>query len=95
MKRMSAEELLGLDKFQEDKERAHITVNKEICGHCPGKPCVYACPAGLYKVEGGQTSFDYLGCLECGTCRVACPNAKQAITWSYPRGGFGVQFRFG
>ena len=32
-------------------------------------------------------------CLECGTClAVAAPGA---LTWHYPRGGFGVQFREG
>ncbi len=31
------------------------------------------CPAALYKIdENGATSFDYAGCLECGTCRIAC-----------------------
>ena len=43
----------------------------------------------------GEISFDYAGCLECGTCRVVCPRSAEALKWSYPRGGFGVQFRFG
>jgi ferredoxin like protein len=95
VKTMSIEQLLGLDKFLVDDEHAHITVNKEICKTCPGKPCTYACPAGLYTVKEGDISFDYAGCLECGTCRVACPNAGKVITWGYPRGGFGIQFRYG
>ncbi len=95
MKRMTMEQLLGVDKFVVDDERAHIKINKEICRTCPGTPCVYACPAGLYNLKDGEMSFDYAGCLECGTCRAVCPQADKAISWSYPRGGFGVQFRYG
>ncbi|MGO8484690.1 ferredoxin family protein, partial [Rhizobium leguminosarum] len=33
-------------------------------------------------------------CLECGTCNVLCgPDVD--IEWTYPRGGFGVLFKFG
>ena len=95
MKKMSTEQLLGLDKFVVDDEQAHIKVDKEVCRTCQDKPCTYACPAGLYTLKDGEISFDYAGCLECGTCRAVCPYAGVAITWSYPRGGFGVQFRFG
>jgi len=94
MKKMGTEQLLGLDKFIVDDEQAHIKVDKEVCKTCRDKPCTYACPAGLYTLKDEEMSFDYAGCLECGTCRAVCPYAG-AITWSYPRGGFGVQFRFG
>ena len=33
------------------------------------------------------------GCLECGTCRVVC--APKNVAWDYPRGGFGILFKFG
>jgi ferredoxin like protein len=33
------------------------------------------------------------GCLECGTCRIAC--GTEVLEWYYPSGGAGVQFRFG
>jgi len=95
VKRLSIEQLLGMNKFVVDDEEAHIKVNREVCASCPDKPCTWACPAGLYSVKDGALSFDYAGCLECGTCRVACPNAGSAIDWNYPRGGFGVHFRYG
>ncbi|WP_192902944.1 ferredoxin family protein, partial [Pelotomaculum propionicicum] len=44
--------------------------------------------------EDGELSFDYAGCLECGTCRIICPK-EGAISWQYPRGGFGINFRYG
>ncbi len=95
LKRMSIEQLLGVDKFQVDDDRAHIKVDRELCRACSPKPCTYACPAGLYTMKDGEISFDYAGCLECGTCRVVCPNSGTVITWTYPRGGFGVHFRYG
>ncbi|HOV79032.1 MAG TPA: hypothetical protein PK728_02920, partial [Bacillota bacterium] len=51
---------------------------------------------GLYTVKEGESeiSFDYAGCLECGTCRAVCPK-KGAIDWRYPRGGFGINYRYG
>ncbi len=95
MKRLTVEQLLGSDKFLVDDDHAHIKVNRDVCRDCRGKPCTFVCPAGLYTVKEGEISFDYAGCLECGTCRVACPKFAEALIWGYPRGGFGVQFRFG
>ena len=95
MKRLTIEQLLGVDKFAVDDEHAHIKVNKEICSACNPKPCTFACPASLFCIKNGELSFDYAGCLECGTCRVVCPNAGIAIDWQYPRGGFGVHYRYG
>jgi len=93
--RMTAPGLLGLDSFTVDEEKAHIVVNKEICAKCAEKPCLYVCPAVLYKLgKNGELTFDYAGCLECGTCRVMCKN-KGIIKWEYPRGSFGVNFRCG
>lgn len=95
MKRLTVEQLLGVDKFTVDDDEAHITVNKEVCRTCGGKPCTFACPAGLYTIKDGEISFDYAGCLECGTCRTVCPCADRALVWRYPRGGFGIRYRYG
>lgn len=93
--RMEAAELLSLNKFIVDEAEAHIVLDKTICASCCEKPCLYVCPAVLYKLEkNSELSFDYAGCLECGTCRVVCRN-KGIVKWEYPRGTFGVNFRFG
>jgi len=34
------------------------------------------------------------GCLECGTCRLLC-SEHHNVEWSYPRGGYGVLYKFG
>jgi ferredoxin like protein len=95
IERMGAPALLGLDRFTVDEEEAHIVVDKTICAQCAEKPCLYVCPAVLYKLDkNGEISFDYAGCLECGTCRLMCKN-KGIVKWVYPRGTYGINFRFG
>ena len=43
--------------------------------------------------EDGRVELTIDGCLECGTCRIAC--GTEVLEWYYPSGGAGVQFRFG
>lgn len=63
--------------------------------HAALKQLVYACPAGLYRInEQGDVRFEPHGCLECGTCRILCGNNVIAH-WHYPQAGSGVIFRFG
>ena len=74
---------------------AHIIVKKELCQECPTRPCLVVCTAENYQWDEkrGELVFNYEGCLECGACRIICP--RDAIEWSYPRGGYGVKYRFG
>ena len=95
VKKQNTDELLGLDKFAVDEGNAHIVLDKSICAGCMEKPCLVVCPAKLYKLnEQGEISFDYAGCLECGTCRIVCTH-KGVQQWKYPDGTFGIAFRFG
>ena len=56
---------------------------------------VRVCPAALYKIdEDGAKSFDYAGCLECGTCRIACEGTI-VEKWVNPGPTMGVEYRFG
>ncbi len=92
---MKIEEKLLLDAIKADKE-SHIRINHEICRKkCRVKYCLYVCPAHLYTTneEADEVQVEFAGCLECGTCRVACKHG--ALEWTYPRGGFGVQYRYG
>ena len=90
---MSIDERLGLVAFEIDTEK-HIKVNTRVCETCPNKPCVRFCPAARYTLgKEGEIKHDYEGCLECGSCKFACP--KGAVDFSYPRGGFGVYFQYG
>ncbi|HVV10217.1 ferredoxin family protein [Amycolatopsis sp.] len=76
-------------------ERPHIVVDTEICRSCTTKACVHACPADLFvPTSEGGILFNYEQCFECGTCYQIC-NGENAISWSYPDGGYGVVFKKG
>ena len=52
-------------------------------------------PQVVYKIdEDGSKSFDYAGCLECGTCRIACEGTI-VKKWENPQPTMGVEYRFG
>ena len=84
---------LGLDVFKPGRE-AHIKIRPGMGKDHRLKPMVRICPAGCYsKNEKTEVMLTIDGCLECGTCRVAC--GMDVLDWNYPEGGTGVQFRFG
>jgi len=92
---LNIEAKLGLDVFQIDSEQSHILIDQEVCqSRCTIRYCLHVCPADLYDLnENGEMTVDYEGCLECGTCYIAC--REDALEWHYPRAGYGVQYRFG
>ena len=92
--RMTVEDKLGADKFIVDEEHSHILVDKACRDAAEIDRVVRVCPAALYKKDGDGVRFDYLGCLECGTCRVLS-GGKLVESWNYPVGAFGVSFRQG
>jgi ferredoxin like protein len=88
---------LGLVKFNPDEQSHLRVIDPEVCRRqCPPKYCTHTCPAQVYRWEEEEEliSIAFEGCLECGTCRTGgCPFDN--IEMRYPRGGFGVQYRFG
>ena len=89
------EDKLGKNKFHTDEHHSHITPDKEYSDLAELEAVVRACPAALYKLEeDGGLTFDYLGCLECGTCRVLS-GGKVIKAWDYPGSSLGVEYRFG
>ena len=85
---------LAVNKYEVDEDGPHIKVtdNPDLEEF---KKLVRVCPAGLYKIdEFGKTSFDYSGCLECGTCRIACEDTI-IEKWDNPQPSMGVEYRFG
>lgn len=92
---MSVQQKLFHNRYVVDGERPHIKVRP----HEKPSPALLAltrtCPAGCYSLnERGQVEVAVDGCLECGTCRIVCA-ASGEIEWQYPRGGYGVMFKFG
>ena len=89
---VNVDEFLAIDKYEVDEESAHIELvdDPDIEEFLK---LVRVCPAALYKIdENGATSFDYAGCLECGTCRLI-GLGSQLRSWDYPECDFGVQYR--
>lgn len=91
----SVPERLAKNHYTLDEDEPHIEVNQEIARATgTGRLLVRVCPAHVYsEAADGTIEVEYAACLECGTClAVAAPGA---LTWHYPRGGFGVGFREG
>jgi len=89
---MNIDDKLAQNLYHVDRE-SHIKIDQEICYRCPHKLCTYLCPVGNYTQNGdNNVVFSWEGCLECGTCRIVCDQG--AITWAYPKGGYGISYRF-
>lgn len=95
MEHLTMDDKLGLDKFRTDEGMSHIEIDQTYSDRAEIDRLILACPAGLYSLdEDGRLSFDFEGCLECGTCRVLC-GGKAVKRWDYPRGDMGVNYRKG
>jgi ferredoxin-like protein FixX len=85
---------LGVNKYAVDEGNPHIEL---AAAPDPEEflKLVRVCPAALYKLDaaGGQT-FDFAGCLECGTCRIEASGTVVA-EWHFPGPTMGVQYRYG
>lgn len=94
---VNVEEKLFQNRYRVDAGRPHIQIrDADICRHqCKSQQCTSCCPAGCYTAEGDRSvTLITDGCLECGTCRVICTEFRN-VDWEYPRGGFGILFKFG
>lgn len=86
---------LAGNRFETDEQESHIQVDQEQVRRtgCADR-LVAVCPARVYAREAdGTVSVEYAACCECGACAAVAPPG--ALTWHYPRGGMGVQFREG
>ncbi|MBY2926413.1 MULTISPECIES: ferredoxin family protein [Rhizobium] len=89
------EDKLYQNRYLVDTGRPHIAVRPHLSPSPNLLALTQICPAKCYELnEIGQVTIVSDGCLECGTCRVLC-EASGDIKWNYPRGGFGVLFKFG
>jgi len=93
---IKVEEKLYQNRYRVDEGRPHIEIiNQSLCVQCEQKACTICCPASCYTKEGdGGVTLITDGCLECGTCRIICDEHRN-LRWEYPRGGYGILFKFG
>jgi ferredoxin-like protein FixX len=91
---VSVERYLSLNKYEVDEGSPHIELTDEPSA-AEFLKLVRVCPAALYKTDAvGARSFDYAGCLECGTCRMACGDTI-IESWGFPAPTMGVEYRYG
>jgi ferredoxin like protein len=79
-----------------DSGESHLGVKiPGICGQrCVTYDCESVCPAEVWEVsDDGTPTIAYENCLECGSCRWACPHGN--VVWTYPETGNGVSYKFG
>lgn len=90
----SIEDKLFLNRFNVH-ETSHLRIiDGSVCiDDCERQPCLYICPANVYRLENNRISVNYEGCLECGSCRIGCPHLN--IEWRFPTGGYGIRHKFG
>ena len=96
---MNVEAKLGTLNWKKSPD-AHIVLRNAAAdspcvSKCKDKPCVTVCPAKVYEWEESHKKIivNYENCIECGACRMLCPFDNIDCDW--PKGGFGVQYRFG
>ena len=94
---IKVEDKLFQNRYKVDAGHPHISIkNPDICQNdCKSLACTVCCHAGCYTEEGnGKIVLITDGCLECGTCRIICSEHRN-VDWEYPRGGYGILFKFG
>lgn len=102
---MGVDEKLAVNKYAVDEDAAHIELERDVASDAASPigydleaeydKLVTCCPAALYQRDAeGNRTFDYAGCLECGTCRILCGDTI-VKKWAYPQGGMGISYRFG
>ena len=91
--RAGRKEALKIQQFQGWLDEFRVR-NESTCVSCDAKACTVCCPAGCWRADpAGGIELVVDGCLECGTCRLICD--QNNVDWNYPRGGFGILFKFG
>ncbi|CAH2399286.1 ferredoxin family protein [Mesorhizobium escarrei] len=92
---LRVEDKLYQNRYLVDSGRPHINVRPHEQPSANLLALTRVCPAKCYELnDKGQVEITADGCMECGTCRILCETSGE-IEWNYPRGGFGVLFKFG
>ena len=81
-------------KYTPDTD-SHLLPVQECCRICQSKICTIICPANVYEWDDNKQKLivKFENCLECGACRIACPDSS--LGWEYPNGTKGVIFKQG
>jgi ferredoxin like protein len=93
---MKIEDKLFLNSYRADSTPHIKIINPAVCLGCADRQCTLVCPVDVYRWDEHQKKIvvGWENCLETGTCLVAC-NEFDNIDMIYPRGGFGINYRYG
>lgn len=92
---VKVEDKLFQNRYLVDAGRPHIKVRPHEKPSRALLALTHMCPAGCYALnDKDQVELTVDGCVECGTCRVMTANTGE-VEWNYPRGGYGVLYKFG
>ena len=90
------EDKLYQNRYVVDEGRPHIQIERPDQISDGLKRLLTICPAGCWTVQPDGSMVGALdGCFECGTCRIVGTAHGDKMTWNYPRGGFGISYKFG
>ncbi len=94
MKKMTIEDKLYLARYKRNSV-SHIKVDEHICNEkCETKICTVVCPSKSYERDDlGNIVHHHENCLECGACRIVCP--EDNVEWNYPVFGKGIVYKYG
>lgn len=92
---VSVTERLARNRYVTDEAHCHIEVDQDVARSTGAAKILMAvCPARVYSQNpDGSIAVEYAACLECGACLEAAPEGS--VSWHYPEGGMGIQFREG
>jgi ferredoxin like protein len=92
---VKVEDKLYQNRYKVDEGNPHVCIAPHTVPSEVLQSLVKLCPAGCYvKADDGTIEVIPDGCMECGTCRVVTAETGE-LDWNYPRGGYGIQFKFG
>lgn len=92
---VKVEDKLFQNRYLVDAGRPHIKVRPHDKPSKALLSLTHVCPAGCYSLnDKDQVEISVDGCVECGTCRIVTA-ATGDVVWDYPRGGYGVLYKFG
>lgn len=90
---LNVDDLLARVRYNSDSGHPHILLDEAACRECPHRSCLSVCPVRAYRWAEGRVELIVERCVECGACLHVCD--RGALSWQYPRGGFGVCYRLG
>jgi len=90
------EEKLYQNRYVVDEGNPHIRIPEEDARAPSLAVLASICPAACWAIQpDGAVTGSVDGCFECGTCRIVAAAAGVPIDWDYPRGGYGIAYKFG